>query len=351
MQHAIADCTGLDECQETMTLHISASMLRDIDSTLNCAIRLHASDIHITPSHASCHVRFRVNGMLSQAIELQTDIGRSLIQAFKAEGKMNIAEARKPQDARLAKMNMDLRLATHPILHGENLVIRLLNTHQRKHIAELGLNQPALHHIEQLLEHQQGLVLVAGATGSGKTTTLHAMLNALGEQSGRIATLEDPVEIVNPDAVQTDLSRLPQLSFADGLRSLMRQDPDTILVGEIRDEETAELTLNAALTGHRVFASIHAPDCLGALCRLTELNIRLSSLLNCLNGIVTLRLQTAQEGEQRELLAEIINLKNMDRKSVLGRREIGELMDLCTSNSYLPFPINRITSRTLHHAA
>lgn len=351
MQHAIADSKGLDESQEAMTLHITASMLRNIESTLNCAIRLQASDIHITPSHAAFHVRFRVNGILEEAIELQADTGRSLVQAFKAEGKMNIAEARRPQDARLSKMNMDLRLATHPILHGENLVIRLLNTHQRKHIAELGLDKPAMHHIEQLLEHEQGLVLVAGATGSGKTTTLHAMLNALGPRSGRIATLEDPVEIVNPDAVQTDLSRLPQLSFADGLRSLMRQDPDTILVGEIRDEETAELTLNAALTGHRVFASIHAPDCLGALCRLTELNLRLASLLNCLNGIVTLRLQAAQEGEQRKLLAEIINLKNMDRKSVLGRREIDELMDLCTSNSYLPFPINRISSRTLHHAA
>ena len=351
MQHAIADSKGLDESQEAMTLHITASMLRNIESTLNCAIRLQASDIHITPSHAAFHVRFRVNGILEEAIELQADTGRSLVQAFKAEGKMNIAEARRPQDARLAKMNMDMRLATHPTLHGENLVIRLLNTHQRRHISELGLDASALNHIEQLLEHEQGLLLVAGATGSGKTTTLHAMLNALGTRSGRIATLEDPVEIVNPDAVQTDLSRLPNLNFADGLRSLMRQDPDTILVGEIRDEETAELTLNAALTGHRVFASIHAPDCLGAMCRLTELNVRLPSLLNCLNGIVTLQLLAAQEGAQRRLLAEIINLKNMDRKSVLGRREIDELMDLCTSNSYLPFPINRTSSRTLYHAA
>jgi len=334
-----------------MSREITACMLRNIDSTLHCAIRLQASDIHITPGIAACHVRFRVNGILGQVIEVQTDIGRSLVQAFKAEGKMNIAETRRPQDARLAKMNMDLRLATHPTLHGENLVVRLLNTHQRRDIRELGLEAPALQLIEQLLEHEQGLVLVAGATGSGKTTTLHAMLHALGPRSGRIATLEDPVEIVNPLAMQTDLSRLPHLNFANGLRSLMRQDPDTILVGEIRDEETAELTLNAALTGHRVFASIHAPDCLGALCRMTELNIRLASLLNCLNGIVTLRLQTAQNNQQRKLMAEVINLKNMDRKSLLGRRAIDELMDLCTENSFLPFPSKKTNSLGFQHVA
>lgn len=334
-----------------MSQKVSASMLNNIDSTLDCAIQLQASDIHITPGRAACHVRFRVNGILGEAIELQADTGRSLIQAFKAEGKMNIAEARRPQDARLAKMNMDLRLATHPILYGENLVIRLLNTDQRKQIGELGMDSTALHHIEQLLVHEQGLVLVAGATGSGKTTTLHAMLNSLGDRSGRIATLEDPVEIVNPDAVQTDLSRLPHLNFADGLRSLMRQDPDTILVGEIRDEETAELTLNAALTGHRVFASIHAPDCLGALCRMTELDVRLPSLLNCLNGIVTLRLQTANDGDGRKLLTEIINLKNMNRQLVLGCREIDEVMSLCTSNSYFPFPVTNTGLRTPHHVA
>jgi type II secretory ATPase GspE/PulE/Tfp pilus assembly ATPase PilB-like protein len=118
----------------------------------------------------------------------------------------------------------------------------------------------------------------------------------------------------------------------------MRQDPDTILVGEIRDEETAELTLNAALTGHRVFASIHAPDCLGALCRLTELNVRLGSLLNCLNGIATLRLKSAPNFESRQLFAEVLNLKNMERQLVLNCRGAEQLMRLCTTLSYVPFP-------------
>ncbi|WP_334118312.1 GspE/PulE family protein [Limnobacter sp.] len=312
--------------------------LRTTDSTIHHAVESGASDIHITPTAASYRVQLRIHGALSQAMEVQHETGRSLIQAFKAEGKMNIAETRRPQDARLCKQHVELRLATHPTLHGENLVIRLLNTSEKKHLNDLGLRAPAQYQIEQLLQHENGLMLVAGATGSGKTTTLHAMLNTLGTRAGRIATLEDPVEIVNGNAMQTDLSRLPHLNFASGLRSLMRQDPDTILVGEIRDEETAELTLNAALTGHRVFASIHAPDCLGALCRLTELNVRLGSLLNCLNGIATLRLKATPNEELRQLFAEVINLKNMERQLVLNCTGIEQLMRLCTTRSYVPFP-------------
>lgn len=316
----------------------AAHLLRTTDSTIDHALQLSASDVHITPTASSYLVQLRIHGALSHAVEVQYETGRALIQAFKAEGKMNIAETRRPQDARLCKKDVELRLATHPTLHGENLVIRLLNTSEKKHLNDLGLCAPALQQIEQLLQHENGLLLVAGATGSGKTTALHAMLNTLGAGAGRIATLEDPVEIVNSNAMQTDLSRLPHLNFASGLRSLMRQDPDTILVGEIRDEETAELTLNAALTGHRVFASIHAPDCLGALCRLTELNVSLGSLLNCLNGIATLRLKAAPNFESRQLFAEVMNLKNMERQRVLNCRGAEQLMHLCTTLSYVPFP-------------
>jgi general secretion pathway protein E len=317
---------------------------KNIDNTIAYASSVNASDIHITPTPMNFSVRFRVNGALSEARDISTDTGRSLVQAFKAESKMNIAETRRPQDARLSRNNIDLRLATHPSLHGENLVIRLLNTHSRLHLNQLGLSRTALEHIQQLLAHENGLTLVAGATGSGKTTTLHAMLNNLGTRAGRIATLEDPVEIINPEAVQTDLSRLPHLNFASGLRSLMRQDPDTILVGEVRDEETAELTLNAALTGHRVFASVHAPDCLGAISRLTELNVRVSSLMNCLNGIVTLRLKPAERNDQRQLWAEILNLKNMPRKGVLGCKRLDELMQLFSSANHLPFPSSTLNA-------
>ncbi len=310
---------------------------RSTESIVRHAVQCNASDIHITPTHKGFLVRLRINGVLGEPMEVQPELGRVLIQAFKAEGKMNIAETRRPQDARLGKQGTEMRLATHPTLHGENLVIRLLNSHGKKHLNELGLSARVLLLIEDMLSHEYGLVLVAGATGSGKTTSLHAMLNSLGSQAGRIATLEDPVEIINPHAVQTDLSRLPHLDFASGLRSLMRQDPDTILVGEIRDEETAELTLNAALTGHRVFASIHAPDCLGALCRLVELNVRLGSLLNCLNGLITLRLQAGVQNTDRQLRAEVMNLKKMDRKAVLQCKGLDELAALCSPDAYVAF--------------
>lgn len=312
--------------------------LRSTEAMVLHAVHCNASDIHITPTQSGFLVRLRINGDLGEPVEVPQEAGRTLIQAFKAECKMNIAETRRPQDARLAKQGTDMRLATHPTLHGENLVIRLLNTLGKKRLNELGLKPEVLQLIEEMLEHEHGLVLVAGATGSGKTTSLHAMLNSLGAKAGRIATLEDPVEIINPQAVQTDLSRLPHLDFASGLRSLMRQDPDTILVGEIRDEETAELTLNAALTGHRVFASIHAPDCLGALCRLVELNVRFGSLLNCLNGIVTLRLQATAPEAGRQLRAEAMNLKKMDRKAVLQCKGLDELAALCSPYNYVAFP-------------
>lgn len=312
--------------------------LRSTEAMVRHAVHCNASDIHITPTQSGFLVRLRINGDLGEPVEVPQEAGRTLIQAFKAECKMNIAETRRPQDARLAKQGTDMRLATHPTLHGENLVIRLLNTLGKKRLNELGLKPEVLQLIEEMLEHEHGLVLVAGATGSGKTTSLHAMLNSLGAKAGRIATLEDPVEIINPQAVQTDLSRLPHLDFASGLRSLMRQDPDTILVGEIRDEETAELTLNAALTGHRVFASIHAPDCLGTLCRLVELNVRFGSLLNCLNGIVTLRLQATAPEAGRQLRAEAMNLKKMDRKAVLQCKGLDELAALCSPYNYVAFP-------------
>lgn len=310
----------------------------NIDSLINHAKTLKASDIHITPTPQRYKVQMRIQGVLQAATEIPAETGKLLIQALKAESRMNIADTRRPQDARLSREAIDLRLATHPSLHGENMVIRLLGLHVHRNLQQLGLSRPAVEQLCKLLAHEHGLMLVAGATGSGKTTMLHALLNHLGEKAGRIATLEDPVEIINPEAVQTDLSRNPHLNFATGLRSLMRQDPDTILVGEIRDEDTAELTLNAALTGHRVFASVHAPDCLGALCRLTELNVRLNSLLNCLNGIVTLRLKQGPAEHNQVLHAEILNLKNMPRQAVLACNAMKDLMQLCDEASYLAFP-------------
>lgn len=314
-----------------------AALLRGPKATLQHAQSLGGSDLHITPKPKHYEIQIRVAGTLHEAGQLSLAVGRELVQAFKAAGKMNIAETRKPQDARLEIDQIQSRLATHPCINGENLVIRLLSDHGQRNLAQAGFSANALSRIGRLLQPDQGLVLVAGATGSGKTTTLHAMLNALGKQAGRIATLEDPVEIVNTGAMQTDLSRLPHLDFAQGLRSLMRQDPDTLLVGEIRDFETAELTLHAALTGHRVFASVHAPDSAGALYRLTELGLGLPSLLNSLNGIVCQRLITLPDKHHRRPWAEIIDFTQGRRTDLLDRQSVAELIDSSPKHAFWTF--------------
>jgi general secretion pathway protein E len=318
-----------------------ASSFQTVDDAVKTALRLKASDFHLSPSATHYSVRMRCNGVLGKATPLPTETGRALLQAFKASAKMNIAETRRPQDARLSQDNVEMRLATHPTLHGENLVIRFLTLHHRRSLNELGLIPRVLNTLQTMTSPSHGLTLVAGPTGSGKTTTLHAMLNALGNCAGRIATLEDPVEIIHPEAAQTDLSRLPHLDFASGLRSLMRQDPDTILVGEVRDEETAALTLNAALTGHRVFASIHAPDCAGALCRLVELGLNFGSLMNCLNGVAALRLKITTNQTARFLQAEVLNLLDLPRATVLACKSIEELMSHLNENNHIDFNHSR----------
>lgn len=312
-----------------------------VTDAVHSAMLMMASDLHLSPCATHYAIRMRCNGLLGEPITLASEQGRALLQAFKAAAKMNIAETRRPQDARLSKDNLEMRLATHPTLHGENLVIRFLTLQHRRHLNELGLSSSTLNMLKAMSTPEHGLTLVAGPTGSGKTTTLHAMLNALGRSAGRIATLEDPVEIIHPEAAQTDLSRLPHLDFASGLRSLMRQDPDTILVGEVRDEETAALTLNAALTGHRVFASIHAPDCVGALCRLIELGLNFGSLMNCLNGVAALRLKAAAGETERTLQAEVLNLTSLPRATVLACKGIEELVSHLGRHSHLGFEYSR----------
>lgn len=306
------------------------------DELIAAAIEQGASDIHLTPDGSSYQLHVRIQGVITPLQNLGLGQGRVLIQALKAAAGMNIADVRKPQDARLHRAGCDLRLSTHPSLHGESLVIRLFGQWSRQTLHGLGFSKTVQQEIIGMLEHDQGLILVAGPTGSGKTTTLHAMLNHLGKQAGRIMTLEDPVEIVNPDAIQTDLSRLQTLDFASGLRSLMRQDPDTLLIGEIRDTDTAELALQAALTGHRVFASVHAPDCLGAISRMVELQVRIESLLNCLIGIQAQRLLRCPVAQERLPEAEIMNLRRLPRAALLSCHNIAQLHALVEKTASKP---------------
>lgn len=292
---------------------------------LELASQLELTDIHITPKREFYELGVRRGGLLGTSATLNSQTGKKLIQRLKSAAKMNIAESRNPQDGRIQCDQMDARLATHPSLHGEGVSIRLFTFKQTFNLDQLGLEPGNLQAVFNLIEKPQGLTLVSGPTGSGKTTLVHAALKHLGHKAGRIATLEDPVEIVNESALQTDLSRLPDLTFAKGLRSLMRQDPDTLLVGEVRDIETASLCLHAALTGHRVFATVHAPSTTGTLFRMQELGVPLASLLNALNGIINLRLQLNSASQNLELASHVICLTHLPKPDLLDCTDLSQL--------------------------
>jgi type II secretory ATPase GspE/PulE/Tfp pilus assembly ATPase PilB-like protein len=273
----------------------------DLAQLILAAIKLEASDIHFCAQRTHYRVRCRSHGELIEVGALDIEEGRACLQRIKAQAGMNIAETRQPQDGRLSLPNAqskpqgtdqinDVRVATHPTLHGENLVMRLLRHIDGLTLESLGFGEYTLQRLRTVLNHTHGIILVAGPTGAGKTTTLHALLRALGGNIGKVMTLEDPVEIEWEHAAQTDLSRLVKMDFPSGLRSILRQDPDVILIGEIRDQETAKLALQAAMTGHLVFASVHAYDVLGAVARLSDLSIAPAELLPHLNAIIAQRL-------------------------------------------------------------
>ncbi|GLR27377.1 GspE/PulE family protein [Limnobacter litoralis] len=307
---------------------------------LQAALTLGCSDVHFNPLNESFVVTARLHGCLHTVCTLEHWRGKTLIQTLKAIGKMNLAETRQPQDARLTAGPLECRLATHPGMHGESLVVRLQSGQLSRTLNALGFDAHTIQSMIELVSPEQGMTLVCGATGSGKTTTLHALLNTLGDQAGRVATLEDPVEIVHPQALQTDLSNLPHLSFASGLRSLLRQDPDTLLIGEIRDSETALLALQAALTGHRVLASLHAPDAFGALGRLLELGVQLPALLNSLNGVVVQRLVRSQSG--RKPVTEILQMQSLNKAELLACDSLVQLHSLVNSSCFNPFDQKRV---------
>lgn len=309
--------------------HLYADLLSE-------AVRLCISDLHFVPRSNSCLCLVRQGGRLFEDAEISQPQSRRLIQSLKSAAGMNIADSRMPQDGSVRNAEFQARLATHPSLHGESLVVRVFLRWSASALSELNLTPSHLDCLNDCLEQTEGLILVSGPTGSGKTTLMHALLHSLGSKAGKVMTLEDPVEIECPNAVQTDLARLPMLSFAQGLRSLMRQDPDTLLIGEVRDAETAQLCIHAALTGHRVLASVHAPDCLGSLFRMKELGIDLSALVNVLQLAVNLRLQvqssqdTSTEDSAGFLLkTELLPLFKLPREKVLRAREPADIHRLC----------------------
>ncbi len=273
----------------------SQPVVRLIDALLTEAVQLGASDIHFEPESSFLRIRYRVDGVLRQVRSLHKSFWPAMVVRLKVMSGMNIAETRAPQDGRislrLSGRPIDFRVASHPTSYGENLVLRILDRQKGLvPINQLGLDETALNTLKTIIAKPEGIVLVTGPTGSGKTTTLYSVLNHVNTESVNIMTLEDPVEYPIPLIRQSSVNEAAKLDFVSGIRSLMRQDPDIILVGEIRDHPTAEMAFRAAMTGHQVYSTLHTNSSIGAIPRLLDIGILPDIMAGNIIGIIAQRL-------------------------------------------------------------
>ena len=270
-------------------------IVRLVNQMIREAVIDEASDIHIEPGERSVRVRFRVDGVLQEVMHLPTSARPGLISRLKVMAEMDIAERRRPQDGRIGLVvndrAVDMRVATLPTPYGENIVIRILNHEaQQQTLADLGMDDAHRHLLERFLARPYGEILVSGPTGSGKSTTLYAALLHLNEPTRKIITIEDPIEFQVPGVTQMAVNPAIGLSFAHLLRTVLRSDPDIVMVGEIRDPETAQIATRAALTGHLVLSSIHTNDAPSALTRLSDMEVAPFIASSALIGVVAQRL-------------------------------------------------------------
>jgi len=255
-----------------------APIIKLVNLMLSQAVKDRASDIHIEPTQTALKIRYRVDGILYDKLSPPKHIQSALISRIKIMADMNIAEKRLPQDGRIeiriGNKNIDIRVSTIPIAFGERVVLRLLDkTRVLLNVTDLGMPANYLKDFTRLIHYSHGIILVTGPTGSGKTTTLYAALSTIHKPDINIITIEDPIEYQIDGIGQIQVNPKIDLTFAKGLRSIVRQDPDVILVGEIRDLETAEIAIQSALTGHLVFSTLHTNDSAGAITRLTDMGI------------------------------------------------------------------------------
>ncbi|PPS62992.1 GspE/PulE family protein [Pseudomonas sp. BRM28] len=267
-----------------------------VDWLLQYAFEQRASDIHIEPRRDHGHLRLRIDGLLHPAYQFPPAVTLAVVSRLKSLGRMNVAEKRRPQDGRIkarsaAGAEVELRLATLPTAFGEKLVLRIFDPHLlHQDFTQLGLDGEALQHWQAMLRQPHGIILVTGPTGSGKTSTLYATLKQLATPQVNLCTLEDPIEQLEPAFNQMQVQPGIDLGFANGVRALLRQDPDIIMIGEIRDADTAQVAIQAALTGHLVLSTLHTNDACGAVGRLLELGIAPYLIRATLVGVLAQRL-------------------------------------------------------------
>ena len=288
---------------ETTDLYLSQAVdqTRRINALISIALQHRASDIHLEPTPTGLRVRYRIDGILRDIKVLPLEISRKIIVALKVMSDMDIADSRRPQDGRIGKeytsdesldSKLDMRVSTLPCIGGEKAVIRLLPRDNpfSNHMESLGFSDRALKIYDSWLRQPQGLIIMTGPTGSGKTSTLYTSLQAIAQEHVNVITVEDPVEYVLPNITQTQVCEPAGMTFAAGLRAILRQDPDIVMVGEIRDPETAETVIRAALTGHLVLSTMHTNDAASAIPRLKDLGPDTGLISDALLGVVAQRL-------------------------------------------------------------
>lgn len=272
-----------------------APVVKIVNSILNGAIYQNASDIHLEPFQEETIVRFRVDGIISYFTSIPKNIYSLVCTRLKIMGTMDISEKRVPQDGKIRYLyenkDYDLRVSTLPTVYGEKIVIRILyRSDKMKFLDTLGFSDRDVNTIKSMIKNRYGIILVTGPTGSGKTTTLYSMLNSLNKIEKNITSIEDPVEYSLENVNQVNVNTKIGFTFAEGLRSILRQDPDVIMVGEIRDEETAQIAIRAAVTGHLVISTLHTNDAAESILRLKDMGIQSYFIEEALKAVISQRL-------------------------------------------------------------
>jgi general secretion pathway protein E len=310
----------LPEQTDLLEADDDAPIIRLINAVLTQAVKENASDIHIEPFENRLVVRFRVDGVLREVLQSKRAVAPLVVSRIKVMSKLDIAEKRLPQDGRIslriAGRAVDVRVSTIPSGHGERVVLRILDKQAgRLDLSALGMDPTTGALIDELIHKPHGILLVTGPTGSGKTTTLYAALERLNDNSRNIMTVEDPIEYYIDGIGQTQVNTKVEMTFARGLRAILRQDPDVVMIGEIRDLETAQIAVQASLTGHLVLSTLHTNTAVGAVTRLRDMGIEPFLLSSSLIGVVAQRLvrvlnpDTRQAFKGGEYERRLLNLK------------------------------------------
>ncbi len=292
---AMSSSNSLDSEETLRSLASEAKIVRLVNEMFSRAVEMEASDIHVEPEEDRLVIRFRIDGYLHEHLSLPLQQYAAIASRIKLIGGMNIAENRLPQDGRtnihVGRSEMDMRISTIPTMNGESIVLRILRKDTMNfNLKNVGMNDLMRVDFEKLINLPHGMILVVGPTGSGKTTTLYSIMSSINTPDVKIITIEDPVEYRMPRLSQMQVNAKIGLDFASGLRHIVRQDPDVILVGEIRDRETADIAIHAALTGHLVLSTLHTNDAAGAISRLIDMGIEGFLISSALCGVLSQRL-------------------------------------------------------------